>query len=211
MNRYVNSIPADWPRRANHAIFGPSAFHRAAMASQAAYCSVQRARTTLLRKDQAPKHACPMRTPRMRSGRSWAASRRQQRLRGGARKSMLRCLSTRSATAHAHSTQPADDLQRSTVLPALPLAAELVQPPPAANLPNAGIVRGGEHGIFVRGYEDRPSMKGCSLGMILRCVRATRASARDIRSTLPARRDDRSRFTRSVGRMYLLTSNALRV
>ena len=64
-----------------------------------------------------------------------------------------------------------------------------------ANLPNARIVRGGEHGIFVRGYEDRPSMKGCSLGMILRCVRATRAIARDICPTLPARRDDRSRFT----------------
>ena len=34
-----------------------------------------------------------------------------------------------------------------------------------ANLPNARIVHGGEHGIFVRGYEDRPSMKGCSLCM----------------------------------------------
>ena len=31
---------------ANHAIFGPSAFHRAAMASQAAYRSVQTAQTT---------------------------------------------------------------------------------------------------------------------------------------------------------------------
>ena len=68
-----------------------------------------------------------------------------------------------------------------------------------------------EHGIFVRGYEDRSSMKGCSLDMILRCVRAARASARDICSTLPARRDDRSRFTRSVRRMYLLSENALRV
>ena len=39
-------------------------------------------------------------------------------------------------------------------------------------------------------------MKGCSLGMLLRCMRATRAKARDICSTLPARCVDRSRFTR---------------
>ena len=77
-----------------------------------------------------------------------------------------------------------------------------------AYLPNAGIERGGEHGSFMRGDEASSSMKGCSLCMYLRCVRATRASARDICSTLPARRVDLSRFTRSVGRMYPLSSNA---
>ena len=80
-----------------------------------------------------------------------------------------------------------------------------------AYLPNAGIERGGEHGSFMRGDEASSSMKGCSLCMYLRCVRATRASARDMCSTLPARRVDLSRFTRSVGRMYLLCFNALRV
>ena len=77
-----------------------------------------------------------------------------------------------------------------------------------ANLPNARFVRGGEHGNFVRGDEASSSMKGCSLCMYLRCVRATRASARDICSTLPARRVDLSRFTRAVVRMYPLSSNA---
>ena len=77
-----------------------------------------------------------------------------------------------------------------------------------AYLPNAGIERGGEHGSFMRGDEASSSMKGCSLCMYLRCVRATRASARDICSTLPARRVDLSRFTRSVTRMYRLCSNA---
>ena len=62
------------------------------------------------------------------------ASGRQQRLHGDARKSMLRCLSTRSAAAHAHSTQPADGLPCAEVLPMLPLADELVQPP-LASLP----------------------------------------------------------------------------
>ena len=50
---------------------------------------------------------------------------------------MLLCLSLRCAAAHAHSTQPAVGLQRAKVLPTLPLAAELVQPPLRANLPNA--------------------------------------------------------------------------
>ena len=44
-------------------------------------------------------------------------------------KSMLRCLSMQAVAAHAHSTQPANDLQRAEVLPTLPLADELVQPP----------------------------------------------------------------------------------
>ena len=78
-----------------------------------------------------------MRTARMRSAASWAASQRQQRLHGGVRKSMLWCLITRSAAAHAHSKQPTDDLERAEVLPTLPLADELLQPPLRANLPNA--------------------------------------------------------------------------
>ena len=73
-----------------------------------------------------------------------------------------------------------------------------------ATLPNAGILRGGEHGSFVRGHTASSSMKGCSLGMTLRCVLAGRHSARDTCSTLPARGADLSRFARSVGRMYPL-------
>ena len=46
--------------------------------------------------------------------------------------------------------------------------------------------------------------------MYLRCVRATRASARDMCSTLPARRVDLRGFTSAVGRMYPLSSNASR-
>ena len=67
---------------------------------------------------------------------------------------MLRCLSKGSDAAHAHSTHPANGLQRAEVLPMLPLAVQLVQPPLRAYLPNAGIVRGGEHGSFTRG-DDR--------------------------------------------------------
>ena len=98
---------------------------------------------------------------------------------------MLRCLRPRSAAAHAHSTQPANHLQRAKVLPTLPLADELEQPPFASqpNLPNAGIERGGEHGSFMSGHEASPSMKGCSLGMNLRCVVPVRHSARDMCST----------------------------
>ena len=129
-------------------------------------------------------------------------------MHGGARKSMLRCLSSRCAAAHAHSTQPAGGLQRAEVLPTMPLAAELVQPPLASLPANAGIERGGEHGSFMRGDEASSSMKGCSLCMYLRCVRATRASARDMCSTLPARRVDLRGFASAVGRMYLLCFNA---
>ena len=78
-----------------------------------------------------------MRTTRMRAAASWAASRRQQRLHGGGRKSMLRCLSKHADAAHAHSKQPANGLERAEVLPTLPLADELLQPPLRANLPNA--------------------------------------------------------------------------
>ena len=48
----------------------------------------------------------------------------------------------------------------------------------AHNLPNAGIMRGGEHGSFIRGREASSSMKGCSLAMNLRCVAPVRHSAR---------------------------------
>ena len=65
-----------------------------------------------------------------------------------------------------------------------------------ATLPNAGILRGGEHGSFVRGHTASSSMKRCSLGMTLRCVLAGRHSARDTCSTLPARGADLSRFAR---------------
>ena len=72
-----------------------------------------------------------------------------------------------SDAAHAPSTQPVDGLQRAEELPTVPPAAELVQPPSRANLPNgnAGIVRGGEHGSFTRGDEASSSMKGSSLCM----------------------------------------------
>ena len=80
-----------------------------------------------------------------------------------------------------------------------------------ATLPNAGTLRGGEHGSFVRGHTASSSMKGCSLGMTLRCVLAGRHSARDICLTLPARPADLRRVARSVTRMYPLISNASRV
>ena len=80
-----------------------------------------------------------------------------------------------------------------------------------ANLPNARFVRGGEHGNFVRGDEASSSMKGCSLCMYRRCVADVRPIAHDMCSTLPARRVDLRRFTRVVGRMYLLCWNASRV
>ena len=47
---------------------------------------------------------------------------------------MLRCLSMRSAAAHAYSKQPTDGLKCAEVLPTLPLADELEQPP-SANQP----------------------------------------------------------------------------
>ena len=76
------------------------------------------------------------------------------------------------------------------------------------NLPNARMVCGGQHGSFMSGHEASPSMKGCLLGMDLRCVVPVRHSARDMCSTLPARRVDLSRFTMAVTRMYLPSSGA---
>ena len=76
------------------------------------------------------------------------------------------------------------------------------------NLPKARIVCGGEHGSFTGGDEASSSMKGCSLCMYLRCVRATRASAHDICSNLPARRTKRRGFASRSARMYLSRSNA---
>ena len=52
------------------------------------------------------------------------------------KKSRLKSLSKLAAAAHAHSTQPANHLQRAEVLPTLPLAVQLEQPPLRANLPN---------------------------------------------------------------------------
>ena len=80
-----------------------------------------------------------------------------------------------------------------------------------ANLPNARFVRGGEHGNFVRGDEAISSMNGCSLCMYRRCVADVRPIAHDMCSTLPARRVDLRRFTRSVTRRYRLCWNASRV
>jgi hypothetical protein len=80
-----------------------------------------------------------------------------------------------------------------------------------SNLPNARFVRGGEHGNFVRGDEAISSMNECSLCMYRRCVADVRPIAHDMCSTLPARRVDLRRFTRVVGRMYLLCWNASRV
>ena len=77
-----------------------------------------------------------------------------------------------------------------------------------ANLPNAGIVRGGEHGSFMCGHEASSSMKECLLGMHLRCVVSVRHGARDMCSTLPARCADLRGFTRRSTRMYLLCKNA---
>ena len=54
-------------------------------------------------------------------------------------------------------------------------------------------------------------MKGCSLGMALRYVAPIRPSAREMCSTLPARRVDLSKFSRAEKRMYLLCFNALSV
>ena len=79
-----------------------------------------------------------------------------------------------------------------------------------SNLPNARFVRGGEHGNFVRGDEAMSSMNECSPCMYRRCVADVRPIAHDMCSTLPARRVDLRRFTRVVGRMYLLCWNALR-
>ena len=125
---------------------------------------------------------------------------------------MLRCLSMRSAAAHAYSKQPTDGLKCAEVLPTLPLADELEQPP-SANQPAecSNVVCGGQHGSFMSGHEASSSMKRCLLGMYLRCVAPIRHSAHDICSTLPARCADLRRFTRSFARMYLLSSNASRV
>ena len=63
---------------------------------------------------------------------------------------------------------------------------------------------------FSRGLRAGSGSKGCSLGVMTRCVTAGGHSPRDICSTLPARRAGRRRFARSVGRMYLPRSSALR-
>ena len=160
---------------------------------------------------KASNHADPLRTARMRS----------------ARKVELRTATSSACTA-VHESRCCGASAR-----AVPLPTPTARSPPMvcsvpkccrrcrwplsscshhwpAYLPNAGIERGGEHGSFMRGDEASSSMKGCSLCMYIRCVRALRASARDICSTLPARRVDLSRFTMSVRRRYLLCSDASR-
>ena len=123
---------------------------------------------------------------------------------------MLRCLrlSKGSAAAYAHSTQPANGLQRAEVLPTLPVAVQLEQSQFPASLPNAAIVRDGEHGSFVGGEEARPSMKEWSLGMQVRSTVPFRHGVRELCSTLPDRRSDLSRFALAAKRMYLLFFNA---
>ena len=64
---------------------------------------------------------------------------------------------------------------------------------------------------FSRGLRAGSGSKGCSLGVMTRCVTAGGHSPRDICLTLPARCAGRRRFAMSVGRMYLPRSSALRV
>ena len=64
---------------------------------------------------------------------------------------------------------------------------------------------------FSRGLRAGSGSKGCSLGVMTRCVTAGGHSPRDICSTLPARRAGRQRFAMSVGRRYMPRSSALRV
>ena len=124
----------------------------------------------------------------MRSAQSWAASRRQQRLHGGARKSRFRCLSIRSAAAHAHSKQLANGLERAEVLPTLPLADELLQPPLRANLsldqrrvckPSGSGIDGGHReghadatGEVARSLSDIACLPRCLLGQRSKSVAA---------------------------------------
>ena len=91
--------------------------------------SIDPYRVRRVRNGRASNHVNPLRTARMLAAASWTMSRHQQRLHRGARKSRLRCLSKLAAAAHAHSTQPVDGPKRAEVLPTLPPATELVQPP----------------------------------------------------------------------------------
>ena len=70
-----------------------------------------------------------MRTARMRSAASWAASRHEQRAHRRVRKSSFRLVSTLSAASQARLKQPADDKHRARALAKLRQAAKLMQPP----------------------------------------------------------------------------------
>ena len=78
---------------------------------------------------KASKHASPMRTARMRSASSWAASRHKSRAHRRVTTSSSWLVSTRSAAAHALHTQPAEAAYRAKALTKLLLAAKLEQPP----------------------------------------------------------------------------------
>ena len=116
---------------------------------------------------KASNHVNPLRTGRMLAAASWAASRHQQRLHGGATKPILRRLSTRSAlplpTPTARSPPMVCSVTKCCRRCRRPLSS--CSHHLRANLPNAGIVRGDEHGSFSRGDEASSSMKGCSLCM----------------------------------------------
>ena len=78
---------------------------------------------------KASKHASPMRTARMRSASSWAASRHESCAHRRVTTSSSWLVSTRSAAAHALHTQPAEAAHRAKALTKLLLAAKLEQPP----------------------------------------------------------------------------------
>ena len=159
---------------------------------------------------KASNHADPLRTARMRAAASWAASRRPQRLHGGARKSTLRCLRTQATAAHAHSKQPADGLTRADALPMKPLADELEQPP-FANQPAEGLNRTRcRHVSFSCGHQVGSSSKRRLPEVKSFIVEAGSSSLRSTWSTFTGSTCRMAGFTRSVERMYLLCFNALR-
>ena len=121
-----------------------------------------------------------MRITRMRAAASWAASRRQQRLHGGARKSMLRCLSKHADAAHAHSKQPVDGLQCAEVMPMKPLADELEQPP-FANQPAEGLNRTRWRHVSFSGGQEVGSSSKRRLPEVKSCIVAAGSSS--LRST----------------------------
>ena len=96
--------------------------------------------------------------------------------------------------------------EQATLLP----AAKLLQPPSAAeHKPNVRLSTG-EWMSASAVSQGGLGSKRCSLGVITKCVAAGGHSPRDTWLTLPARRAGRRGFARSVGRMYLPRSSALR-
>ena len=76
--------------------------------------------------------------------------------------------------------------------------------------PDPAIDRGSVGVSFSSSHKVGSSSKRCSPEVKIRCVLAGRHNPRTIWSTLPARRVNLRGFTRSVMRMYLPRSNALR-